>query len=82
VLLLTVPTAMPTSGKIGATIKILGTDLTGATNVTFNGSAAAFSGGRPSEITAVIPAGATTGTVDVTSQGGTLSSNVAFQVRP
>jgi uncharacterized repeat protein (TIGR03803 family) len=32
----------PTSGKVGATVKILATNLTGATNVTFNGMAAVF----------------------------------------
>ena len=31
-----------TSGEVGAIIKILGTDLTGATRVTFNGTAAVF----------------------------------------
>jgi hypothetical protein len=30
------------SGKVGATVRILGTDLTGATSVTFNGNAAKF----------------------------------------
>jgi hypothetical protein len=33
-------------------------------------------------ITATVPAGATTGTVQVTTPGGTLSSNVPFQVLP
>ena len=32
-----------TYGEVGATVNILGTDLTGATNVTFNGTAATFS---------------------------------------
>ena len=71
---------LPTSGKVGATVRILGTDLTGTTNVTFNGSAAAFTVVRPSEITSIVPAGATTGTVEVIGPGGKLSSNVAFRV--
>ena len=71
---------LPTSGKVGATVKILGTSLTGATGVTFNGRAAAFHVVGPSEITAIVPAAATTGTVQVIAPGSTLSSNVAFRV--
>jgi hypothetical protein len=33
---------LPTFGKTEAAVKILGTDLTGATSVTFNGTAATF----------------------------------------
>ena len=55
-----------TSGEVGAVVKILGTDLTGATSVSFNGTAAAFTVVAPSLITATVPAGATTGTVQVT----------------
>jgi uncharacterized repeat protein (TIGR03803 family) len=73
---------LPASGKVGAAIVILGTDLTGATSVSFNGTAAAFTIVRPSEIKATVPAGATTGKVQVTTPGGTLLSNVAFTVRP
>jgi uncharacterized protein (TIGR03437 family) len=61
---------------------ILGTDLTGATSVTFNGTAAAFSVVSSSEITTTVPTGATTGTVQVTTSSGTLSSNVNFRVSP
>lgn len=72
----------PTIGKVGRPVKILGTDLTGATNVTFNGAAATFTVVSSSLITTTIPAGATTGTVQVVTPVGTLSSNVPFRVRP
>jgi len=71
---------LPTSGKVGAAIKILGTKLTGATSVTFNGTAATFKVASSSEITTTVPTGATTGTVKVVTPSGTLSSNVAFRV--
>ena len=73
---------LPASGKVGTAIEILGTDLTGATGVTFNGAAAAFTVVSPSLITTTVPAGATTGKVQVTTPGGTLLSNVTFRVRP
>jgi uncharacterized repeat protein (TIGR03803 family) len=73
--------AQPTSGPVGGTIKILGTDLTGATSVTFNGTAAEFTVVASSYIKTTIPIGATTGTIQVVTPGGTLSSNVPFTVK-
>jgi uncharacterized repeat protein (TIGR03803 family) len=73
---------LPTSGKVGAAVKILGTNLTGATSVGFHGTAAAFTVVSASEISATVPAGATTGKVRVTTPEGTLLSDVAFRVRP
>jgi uncharacterized repeat protein (TIGR03803 family) len=70
----------PTSGKVGKAVKILGSNLTGATSVTFNGTAATFTVKSKSEITTTVPTGATTGTVQVVTPGGTLSSNVPFRV--
>jgi uncharacterized repeat protein (TIGR03803 family) len=70
----------PTSGTIGAAVNILGTNLTGAISVTFNGTAAAFTVVSRSLITTTVPTGATTGRVRVTNPGGTLSSNVPFTV--
>jgi uncharacterized repeat protein (TIGR03803 family) len=64
------------SGQVGAAVKILGTNLTGATSVTFNGTPATFKVKSKSEITTTVPTGATTGTVQVVTPGGTLSSNV------
>jgi uncharacterized repeat protein (TIGR03803 family) len=72
-----------TSGKVGAAVKILGTDLTGATSVMFNGTAATFTVVSKSLITTTVPKGATTGTIEVvTPNAGTLSSNVPFRVLP
>jgi len=71
-----------TYGTVGAVIEILGTDLTGATSVSFNGTAAAFTVVSPSLIAASVPAGATSGKVQVVTPSGTLSSNVPFRVVP
>jgi uncharacterized repeat protein (TIGR03803 family) len=72
----------PTAAKVGATVNILGTNLTGATSVNFNGKAATFTVVSSSEITTTVPAGATTGEVQVVTPGGTLLSNVSFRVLP
>jgi len=71
---------VPTAAYPGTTIFILGTDLTGATSVTFNGKAATFTIVSATEITTTVPSGSTTGTVEVVTPGGTLSSNVPFRV--
>ena len=72
--------AQPGSGKVGAAINILGTDLTGATSVTFNGTAAKFTVVSSSAITTTVSTGATTGEVKVVTPGDTLLSNVPFRV--
>jgi uncharacterized repeat protein (TIGR03803 family) len=72
----------PSFGKVGRTIKILGTNLTGATSVSFNGTPATFTMRSPSLISATVPEGATTGTVQVVTPSGTLSSNLPFRVAP
>jgi uncharacterized repeat protein (TIGR03803 family) len=72
----------PTSGKAGRAVIILGTNLTGASRVTFGRMPAAFTIVSSSEITTTVPVGATTGKVHVLTSSGTLSSNVPFRVRP
>ena len=67
---------------MGAAGKILGTNLTGSTSVTFNGTAATFTVVSSSEITTTVPTGATTGKVKVTTPHRTLTSNVTFRVIP
>jgi uncharacterized repeat protein (TIGR03803 family) len=73
---------LPHVGKVGGAVKILGTDLTGATSVNFNGTAALFTVVSATEITATVPAGATTGRIQVATPGGALFSGGQFLVRP
>jgi len=65
---------VPTVGAVGSSVIILGTDLTEASAVSFNGTAAKFKVVSPTEITTTVPSGATTGTVEVTTPSGTLKS--------
>jgi uncharacterized repeat protein (TIGR03803 family) len=67
-------------GKVGATAQILGQGFTGTTAVTFNGVPASFSFVSDTYMTAVVPAGATTGPVVATTPTGTLTSNKSFRV--
>jgi uncharacterized repeat protein (TIGR03803 family) len=70
----------PTSGRVGTGVLILGNNLTGASSVTFNGTAATFTVVSASEIRTTVPSGATTGKVKVTIPSRTLISNVNFRV--
>jgi uncharacterized repeat protein (TIGR03803 family) len=74
--------ALPAFGKVGAKVVILGTNLTGTTDVSFNGTTATFNVVSSSEIKTTVPTGATTGKISVTTPGGTLSSDLVFRVRP
>jgi uncharacterized repeat protein (TIGR03803 family) len=72
--------ALPTSGHDGNTVRILGTDLTGATSVTFNGKAADFTFVSATEIKTSVPMCAKSGVIEVTTPGGKLLSNLTFTV--
>jgi uncharacterized repeat protein (TIGR03803 family) len=74
---------LPSSGKVGSVVVILGNNLTGATSVTFNGTPATFTVcSTGTSIKTTVPSGATTGKVQVTTPNGTLTSNVDFRVTP
>jgi uncharacterized repeat protein (TIGR03803 family) len=69
------------NARVGGTAQILGQGLIGTTNVTFRGIAAtSFTVVTDTYMTAVVPSGATTGNVVVTTPGGVLTSNVSFRV--
>jgi len=72
---------LPAFGKVGAAVQILGTDLTGATSVTFNGTAARFTVVSATQIKTRVPAGASSGRIQVVTPGGTLSTAAPFVVR-
>jgi uncharacterized repeat protein (TIGR03803 family) len=73
---------LPTARRVGQWVAILGSSLTGATSVTFNGIPAKFSVISSTEIATTVPTGAATGPVQVVTPSGTLTSNVHFQVEP
>lgn len=74
-----VKTAQP-GGHVGDSVIILGNNLTGTTSVTFHGMTASFTVVSATEITATVPTGATTGTIQVATPSGTLNTNVVYRV--
>src|SRR5207302_858102 len=76
----TITSFAPTSGPVGTSVTISGTNFTGATAVQFNGTSASFTVNSASAITATVPSGATTGPLSVTTAGGTASSAGSFTV--
>jgi hypothetical protein len=68
----------PTLGITGTSVVIIGTNLTGATAVKIGGTAASsFTVNSASQITAVVGSGST-GTISVTTPGGTATSTGSF----
>ena len=71
----------PTNGPAGTTVTIRGTKFDGATAVQFNGvNAAGFSVNAGTNISATVPAGATTGPIKVTTPTGSATSANNFAV--
>jgi uncharacterized repeat protein (TIGR03803 family) len=73
---------LPAARPVGGVVEILGQGFTGATGVSFNGTAATFTAESDTYLTATVPAGATTGSITVSEPGGTLTSNKIFRVKP
>jgi hypothetical protein len=71
----------PSSGKVGITVTITGTDfstIAGDNVVSFNGTEATVTEATATSITTIVPAGATTGDVTVTVDGE--SNGILFTV--
>ena len=68
----------PSSANAGASVVISGSNFISVSSVKFNGTSATFVGDSTSQITATVPVGATSGTVSVTTGGGTATSSSSF----
>jgi uncharacterized delta-60 repeat protein len=75
----TIASFTPTAGGAGTTVTITGTNFTGATAVELNGQGiVGFTIVNASTVTFVVPAGASSGLIAVTTPGGTATSTAAF----
>jgi len=78
----TITLFMPTRGTVGTSVVITGAGFTGATAVAFHGTpATVFTVNSDTQITATVPAGASTGPIAITTPGGTGTSATNFVVR-
>ncbi len=70
------------SGKVGTLVEILGNGFTGTSQVKFGSAPASFTVISNTYLTAIVPSGAITGLVAVTTPSRTLVSNKIFRVIP
>jgi uncharacterized repeat protein (TIGR03803 family) len=73
---------LPSLGKVAKPVGILGGGLTGTTSLNFNGTSATYSVVSDTYISTSVPSGATTGSINAVTPGGTLKSNLKFRVTP
>ncbi len=79
----TVTGISPTSGAVGSSVTITGTNLTGVTAVQFaNGVAAQFTVNSATSITATVPSGAVTGPITIRKTGCADVQTASFTVLP
>jgi large repetitive protein len=70
----------PSSGCVGSSVTINGTNLSGATAVTIDGVAATITNNTSTRVIATVPVGATTGKIVVTTANGTATSSTDYTV--
>ncbi len=79
----TITSFSPAGGVVNRAVTITGTDFTSGSTVTFNGTnATVVTVNSATQITASVPAGATTGPIRVTTAAGTAVSATNFTVVP
>ncbi|MBF9237309.1 T9SS type A sorting domain-containing protein [Hymenobacter sp. BT683] len=77
----TITSFTPATGPVGTSVTVTGTNFTGATGATLNGTAVTnFMVMSATSVMFDVPAGATSGTIVVTTPGGTATSTASFTV--
>jgi hypothetical protein len=76
----TITSFSPTSGPVGTKVTIFGTNLAGATKVTFNGVTAVIKKDTATKLKVVVPSGFTKGLITVTTPNGSVTSTKKFKV--
>ena len=76
----TVDSFIPNTGATGTAVIIRGSNYYGVTSVSFNNAPATFTVNSASQLTATLPAPASTGRIRVTTAVGTATSNTNFTV--
>jgi hypothetical protein len=70
----------PAVGPVGTTVTIKGTNLNGATKVTFNGVKGTITSDTATKLKVKVPIGATTGKIKVVTPSGQVKTATAFTV--
>lgn len=78
----TISSFAPSNGVLGASVVITGTNFLTATQVQFNSVNASFVINTATQITATVPAGATTGAIKVFNSCGNTPSQSNFVINP
>jgi hypothetical protein len=78
----TLTTFTPASGSVGTLVTITGTNLSSSTALSIGGVAAIPISNNGTTLAAIVMPGATTGTVSVTTAGGSATSGSNFTVTP
>jgi uncharacterized repeat protein (TIGR03803 family) len=77
----TITSFTPITGPVGTQVVITGMSYSQTTAVKFGTKVATFTINSNTQITATVPAGAVTGKISITTQGGTVSSATDFTVQ-
>ena len=77
----TISSFSPNAGAVGSSVVITGMSLIQASAVTIGGVKATFTVNSDTQVTAVVPTGAVTGKIKITTKGGAAASATNFTVQ-